>query len=411
VAKLYTEINAERASRSATVLPEDEALRCAAAKHAADIGARGVCSHTGADGSSFVDRVAACGGNIRSGGEIIACGQTAPRIAVDAWLNSPGHAAIMLNPGQTKMGGGVANNYWVVVFSDSGRRVSPLVVHEGKIVDAMGQAVQLRGVSLFWSQWSSTFWNAQAVGHIAKDLRATVIRAAMGVEQGGYLQNPAAEEAKVTAVVEAAVANDLYVIIDWHAHFEHRPEAKAFFTKMARRYANTPNVIFEIWNEPMGVSWGQIRAYSVDIVAAIRNEGAKNIIIVGTPNWSQDVDVAAGQPLPGENIAYALHFYAATHRQQLRDKAQRAIDSGLTLFASEWSTVNAMAQGGVDRTESDKWMAFLDANKIGWANWSLFNKPESASMLRPQASATGPWAAADFTEAGRYVTARLGPSH
>jgi endoglucanase len=229
----------------------------------------------------------------------------------------------------------------------------------------------------------------------------------MGVEQGGYLQHPEREEARVKAIVEAAIANDIYVIIDWHAHGEHRREAVEFFARMARQYASTPNVILEIWNEPIAVGWQQIRAYSVDVVAAIRAEGFGGIVIVGTPSWSQDVDIAAANPVEGDNIAYALHFYAATHRQYLRDKARLAIQRGATLFVSEWGTVNAMAQGPVDMAESDRWMEFLDAHSIGWTNWSLFNKPETSSFLRPVASATGPWKLDDLTPSGRYVASRL----
>lgn len=295
-----------------------------------------------------------------------------------------------------------------LIVASSAFAVPSLSVAGGKIVDSStGQAVQLKGLSLFWSQWSGNFWNAQAVTTIARDFGATVIRAAMGVEQGGYLQNPEREEARVKAIVEAAIAADIYVIIDWHAHGEHRREAVDFFARMARLYASTPNVIFEIWNEPIAVGWQQIRAYSVDVVAAIRAEGARGIVILGTPSWSQDVDTAAANPVQGENIAYALHFYAATHRQYLRDKAKLAIQRGATLFVTEWGTVNAMAQGPVDRVESDHWMEFLDEHSIGWTNWSLFNKPESSSFLRPVASAVGPWNLNDLTPSGRYVASRL----
>jgi endoglucanase len=285
--------------------------------------------------------------------------------------------------------------------------VPRLAVAGGRIVDSTtGEAVQLRGMSLFWSQWSGSFWNAAVVAQ-ARDWGATVIRAAMGVEQGGYLQNPAIEEARVAAIVAAAVEADIYVIIDWHAHGEHRPEAIAFFAKMARLYGKTPNVIFEIWNEPIAVGWEQVRSYSIDVVGAIRAEGADGIVILGTPSWSQDVDIAAAHPVEGDNLVYALHFYAATHRQYLRDKAALAIKRGATLFVSEWGAVNAMARGPVDYAEADRWMAFLDLHGIGWTNWSLFNKNESSSVFRPSASATGPWSVDDLTASGQYVVGRL----
>lgn len=280
-----------------------------------------------------------------------------------------------------------------------------LKVEGGKITGEGGRPVQLRGMSLFWSQWSAPFWSASAVKE-TKLWGATVIRAAMGVEMGGYLTNPSEAE-KVYKIVEAAVENDIYVIIDWHAHDEHREEAIKFFSEMAQRYKDTPNVIFEIWNEPIGKSWEQVRGYSQAVVGAIRAWGAPNLVIVGTPNWSQDVDLAAAKPLADSNVAYSLHFYAGTHRGELRAKAQTAIDLGAALFVTEWGTVNAWAQGKVDRGESDRWLAFLNQHQIGWTNWSLFDKPEASSALRQGVSPEGPWREADLTESGRYVVEKL----
>ncbi|MYW05815.1 cellulase family glycosylhydrolase, partial [Streptomyces sp. SID3343] len=86
-------------------------------------------------------------------------------------------------------------------------------------------------------------------------------------------------------------------------------------------------------------------------------------IVVGTPNWSQDVDVAANDPITGyANIAYTLHFYAGTHGQSLRDKATAALNKNIPLFVTEWGSVNADGGGGVATSEANAWMTYLKAN-------------------------------------------------
>jgi len=113
--ELLATINAERTSRglSAVVLRDD--LICSAQHHSLDIGEHQVCSHDDSDGSGPGERVEACGGSGWSG-EIVACGQTTPRDAVDGWLGSPGHNAIMLDPDQKTIGVAMSNNYWTAIF-------------------------------------------------------------------------------------------------------------------------------------------------------------------------------------------------------------------------------------------------------------------------------------------------------
>lgn len=107
-------INAARAKRGLSPVTLDAALVCAAQRHAKDIGASRTCGHTGSDGSSPWDRAKACGGE--ADGEIVACGQRSPSEAVDAWTNSPGHAAIMYDANQKKIGVAMDQNYWVAIF-------------------------------------------------------------------------------------------------------------------------------------------------------------------------------------------------------------------------------------------------------------------------------------------------------
>ncbi|WP_242515386.1 glycoside hydrolase family 5 protein [Sorangium cellulosum] len=298
-------------------------------------------------------------------------------------------------------------------FAASSRPVDThgaLQIVGNQLRDQHGRQVQLKGMSLFWSQWAGSFYNASVVNTIADGWGATVVRAAMAVESGGYLTNPTAEKEKVRTVVRAAVDKGIYVIIDWHDHSatDHKDQAKAFFTEMAREYKNTPNVIFEIFNEPDNEPWSRIKPYAIEVIDAIRAQGANNVIVVGTPTWSQDVDVAASDPITGRsNIAYTLHFYANTHRESLRRKAQTALDRGLALFVTEFGTCDASGNGGLNLSESQTWMSWLDTRKISWANWSLFDKDETASALRPGAGPGGNWPDSSLTESGRWVKSKI----
>jgi endoglucanase len=282
----------------------------------------------------------------------------------------------------------------------------PLRVQGNRVVDKAAQPIQLRGMSLFWSQWSD-FYLAKNVDVLADEWKATVVRAALGVEnEGGYLQTTAPNTAKVRAVVDRAIERGIYVIIDWHDHHaqDHQAQAISFFEEMAMSYGKQPHVIFEVYNEPMDVQWPAVKTYAEKLIATIREAGSTNLIIVGTPNWSQDVDVAANDRIASDqNVAYTLHFYADTHKQALRDKAKVALDKGLPLFVTEWGTCSADGNGAVNEGESRVWLDFMKQHSISWANWALNNKAEACSAIQSSGSATGPWADDKLTPSGRIV--------
>ena len=281
-----------------------------------------------------------------------------------------------------------------------------LRVSGNRVVDAHGQPIQLRGMSFFWSQWTD-FYVPQNVDVLVDDWKATVVRAALGVENdGGYLANPQPNVDKVRAVVDRAIARGVYVIIDWHDHHaqDHAAQARSFFEQMASTYGEQPHVIFEVYNEPMDVEWPVVKTYAEDIIRAIRGAGSDNLIIVGTPTWSQDVDVAAADRIMSdENVAYTLHFYADTHKQFLRDKATIALNAGIALFVTEWGTCSADGNGSVNEGETQTWLDFMRDNSISWANWSLHHKDEACSAIAPGAGATGPWRDDQLTTSGRLV--------
>jgi aryl-phospho-beta-D-glucosidase BglC (GH1 family) len=286
-----------------------------------------------------------------------------------------------------------------------------LSVSGNRIVDSSGNSVSLAGMSLFWSNtgWGGeAFYNAAAVQWTRTDWGIEVIRAAMGVEApGGYLQDPS-NKAKVETVVNAAIQEGIYVIIDWHSHHaeDHKVAAITFFTDMATQFGHLPNVIYEVYNEPLaGVSWSNtVKPYAENVIDAIRAIDPDNLIIVGSPTWSQDVDVASQDPITGRaNIAYTLHFYAETHTASLRQKALVALNNGIPLFVTEWGTVNAGATGSVAYQSVSEWMQFLCEHKISHCNWALNDKQEAASALVPGVDPNGGWSASQLTASGTLV--------
>jgi endoglucanase len=284
--------------------------------------------------------------------------------------------------------------------------VSPLSVSGNRIL-AGGQPASFSGNSLFWSNtgWGGDkYYNADVVAWLKNDWKSKIVRVAMGVDEAnGYLADPAGNKARVKAVIDAAIANDMYVIIDWHTHHaeSYQAQAIAFFQEMASTYGKYNNVIYEVYNEPLQISWsGTIKPYAQAVANAIRAIDPRNLIIVGTPTWSQDVDVASTDKLAGTNIAYTLHFYAASHGQSLRDKAQVALNNGAALFVTEWGSVQASGDGAVDANQTAAWVSFMKANGISNANWALNDKSEGASALTPGASAHGGWSAGQLTASG-----------
>ena len=276
-----------------------------------------------------------------------------------------------------------------------------------KIVDKNNEPVSFAGNSFFWSNdnWGGErYYNPEVVSWLKDDWETTIVRAAMGVEDpGGYLDNKTANKNRVKTIVDAAIDKGIYVIIDWHSHHaeDNTNEAALFFEEMANLYGEYDNVIYEIYNEPLDISWSTIiKPYAISIIAAIRSIDPDNLIVVGTPEWSQRVDLAAADPITGySNIAYTLHFYTVYHQQWLRDRASAALESGIALFVTEWGSIGYSL---VD-SEANEWMNWCFTNKISHCNWAVNDKEEEWSILIPGASTTGGWSDDDLTKAGKLA--------
>lgn len=291
-----------------------------------------------------------------------------------------------------------------------------LSVNGTQLVDKNGKAFQLCGISTHGLGWFPEYVNKESFKTLRDDMGANVIRLAMYTAEGaGYCTggDRAALKKTVTDGVDYASELGMYVIIDWHILHDldpnvYKDDAKDFFKEMSGKYADYDNVIYEICNEPNGgTEWSAIKKYADEIIPIIRANDPDAIIIVGTPNWSQNVDEAVKDPIKGNNIMYAVHFYADTHKDWLRDKITVALNNGLPVFISEFSICDASGNGYNNVEEADKWIEFLDKNGISFVAWNLSNKNESSSLIDSGCKKTSGWTFAELSESGKWLVQTL----
>ena len=285
----------------------------------------------------------------------------------------------------------------------------PLSVNGNRIVDQNDQPVSFAGVSFFWSNegWGgSKYYNADCLNWLVSDWNVEIVRAAMGVEDGGgYLGSPTNNKNRVKTIVDASIAAGIYVIIDWHSHHaeDYESEAIGFFEEMATTYGGYDNVIYEIYNEPLSdCSWANdIKPYAEAVIAAIRAIDPDNLIVVGSPEWSQRVDKPAGDPITGYiNIAYTIHFYPDMgHTSWLRSRASSAMNNGIALMATEWGP-----KGYLEHEMTTAWMDWCDLNYVSHTAWAVNDKDEPWSFLDKWIGmSTGGWSEDDLSTRGQVI--------
>ena len=284
-----------------------------------------------------------------------------------------------------------------------------LTVAGPNIIDKNGEAYILQGVSTHGIAWYPEYITKETFKSIRDDLNCNAVRIAMySDDAAGYSKEL---HGLMSDGINYATELGLYVIIDWAILDDNNPNdnkdnAIAFFEEMAREFKDYDNIIYEICNEPNGnVTWdNDIKPYAKELIEKIRAIDDDGIIVVGTPNFSQDVDVICMDQLEGySNIVYAFHFYSATHKADFRQKLQYALDVDMPILVTEFGTCEADGNGKVNLEEADIWIEFLRKNKIGYFCWNLTNKSESSSLLSSETEKTYDWDNADLSESGLWL--------
>ena len=274
-----------------------------------------------------------------------------------------------------------------------------------------GNEVAVQGMSLFWSidqgDGGASFWTSDIVSGLVQRQNIQLIRAPMGVDEnwgsGNYFSNPSHYQGMMNTVVQAAIDNDIYVIIDYHSHKanESTDNAKKFFGYMAKEWGKYDNVIFEIFNEPTSQSWGTIKQYAEAVIDTIRKH-SDNLIVVGNRSYDQYPNEAASSPINDKNVAYTFHFYAGIDEAGQHNinregaNAELAMNSGLSVFVTEWGNSGPGGNGSMYNDRSRDWYKWMKDNKLSGANWAVAKKNETASYF----TTAGAW---NYSTSGKWV--------
>ena len=287
-----------------------------------------------------------------------------------------------------------------------------LHVENGKLTGADGNTVQLYGMSTHGIAWFPQYINYDSFRTLRDDWNTNCIRLAMyTAEYGGYCAGGDKEQLKqlVRDGVSYATELGMYVIVDWHILSDCDPnqnkdEAIAFFREMSEAFADNDNVLYEICNEPnSGTSWDSIKSYAEEVIPVIREQKPDAVILVGTPTWSQEIDKSAASPLTFDNVMYTLHFYAGTHKDDLRNRLETCAQNNLPVFVSEFGMCDASGNGANDFDSTTKWLDLLNKYQISFCCWNLANKDESSSVFKAASTALSDWTDEDFNESGRWI--------
>ncbi|WP_017604371.1 glycoside hydrolase family 5 protein [Nocardiopsis alkaliphila] len=322
----------------------------------------------------------------------------------------------LLTDGHAQHAEPVANATETTAIAEHGR----LQVCGLKLCDQDGTPVQLTGMSTHGLQWFDHCLTDASLDALAHDWNADVMRVAMYVQEGGYETDPRGFTDRVHELIEEGTARGMYVIVDWHTLTPGDPNenvhmARDFFAEIASVHADKDNLLYEIANEPHGVSWESIKGYAEEMIPVIREKDPDALVLVGSRAWSS-LGVSEGSdhteivqnPVEADNIMYVYHFYAASHAGGHYDVFERAVQE-LPLFVTEFGTQEYTGDGPNDFASAQRYLDLMDRERISWVNWNYSDDFRSGAAFEPgTCEADGPWSGTQALKpAGEWIRDRI----
>ena len=288
-----------------------------------------------------------------------------------------------------------------LVFCFAGHAQVPwLYVDGNRIKDSSGNNITLRGVSILAPEHNNecTTCNTKSISEMlewqadaGRGWQSRIVRLQVTCAK---VSDPAQSFADIIdPYVQQAIAKGLYVIVDLHFVSNYGsggiPQVFVmnFWKYVAPKYANIPNVLFEVYNEPINPDvWTTWKSYIQPVIDTIRAVAPRNLILVGGPQWSTRVNSAAANPMVGTNLVYVYHIYpnqGAATTTNLNTKfgtAAQTIPVMVTEFGwNDNSSYSDAVTHGTTTAWGTPFRTYLDAHpEIGWTGYIFDNywKPQ-----------------------------------
>lgn len=179
----------------------------------------------------------------------------------------------------------------------------------------------------------------------------------------------------IDAIVDEAKIQGVYVIIDLHLVSDYLDDKKfvaEFWEETSQRYGYIPNVIFELYNEPIYPdSWNTWKTELLDpTLEIIRNHAPETLVIVGSPHWSGHMADALDNPVTLGPVAYTAHIYPEVPKYELVANFERMLGR-LPLVVTEWgfNTQSVYPLRGDRKTFGEPLVNKMAMHGISWTAW------------------------------------------
>ena len=277
-----------------------------------------------------------------------------------------------------------------------------------------GTPIQLRGMSTHGTQWFPHCVTDDSLDVLAHDWNADVLRISTYVQEGGYETDPEGFTQLVRDYIDMVTARGMYAIVDWHMLEPGDPHvnlerATTFFTEIAAEYGDQDNIIYEVANEPHGVSWQRVKDYHEQIIPVIRAQDPGAVVLLGTRAWSSlglsedgDESEVVNDPVDASNVMYTFHFYAASHQDRYLNALSRAADQ-IPVFITEFGTQDHAGEGANDFTTAQRYLDLAKEKKISWVNWNYSDDDRSGAVFIPGSCSAGSFGTDNLEEAGHWI--------
>jgi len=231
-------------------------------------------------------------------------------------------------------------------------------VSGNRLVDGTGRPVRLLGVNRTGTQYAcvegtGVFDGPSDAASVAAMTawHITAVRVSLnehcwlGINGVDARFGGAAYRAAITGYVDRLTAAGLYVVLDLHWNapgterakdqqpMADRDHAPAFWASVAATFRDRPAVLFDLYNEPYPddnqdttAAWTCVRdggtcpgvpftaAGAQELLSAVRGAGARNVVLVGGPQYAGTLDRwAEFAPVdPAGQLAASVHIYYGT---------------------------------------------------------------------------------------------------